>query len=262
MSFHRVCCCDDAGKDPKKLGACCLPDGTCIDGVTVQFCAAQQGAWQGIGSTCDPNPCPVGLCDLVGPFNNPNPGAEFFTVNYLHHGINAVLFHDPVGPDPAYSCSWPSQAGGSFQIQYTGGLGYSIVNPQPGAITNQGGTCFFTNTGGTCTFGSGSYCLTGPPHISRAGPAGGDKAWRLTAVQSVRHDNTGNEGGFQDILGQITYHFRKLATASGQPSTMTGNWTLCSTSVSWGTSPIDLGCGAGQCGLDVSSFGVLQMFVS
>jgi hypothetical protein len=39
-------------------GACCLPDGTCLTGLTQSECAAQGGIWQGEGTTCTPNNCP------------------------------------------------------------------------------------------------------------------------------------------------------------------------------------------------------------
>lgn len=38
------------------LGACCLPDGSCISSTAVQ-CGAAGGVWQGPDTGCEPNPC-------------------------------------------------------------------------------------------------------------------------------------------------------------------------------------------------------------
>ena len=35
------------------VGACCLPDGTCVDGLTQADCEFQGGAFQGVGAPCD-----------------------------------------------------------------------------------------------------------------------------------------------------------------------------------------------------------------
>ncbi|MCZ6494030.1 MAG: hypothetical protein O6933_08125 [Planctomycetota bacterium] len=50
----------DQGGDP--IGACCLPDGSCID-VTETQCQTQGGAYQGDGAMCDGANCPAfGAC--------------------------------------------------------------------------------------------------------------------------------------------------------------------------------------------------------
>jgi FtsP/CotA-like multicopper oxidase with cupredoxin domain len=48
---------------PAALGACCIPDGSCVL-VTSNQCAALDGTFQGVGTSCSPNPCqpPVGAC--------------------------------------------------------------------------------------------------------------------------------------------------------------------------------------------------------
>jgi FtsP/CotA-like multicopper oxidase with cupredoxin domain len=48
---------------PGALGACCIPDGSCVL-VTSNECASLGGTFQGVGTTCSPNPCqpPVGAC--------------------------------------------------------------------------------------------------------------------------------------------------------------------------------------------------------
>ncbi len=46
------------------LGACCLPNGTCVDGETVFSCNSLGGAYQGNGSQCGPLLCLTGACCL------------------------------------------------------------------------------------------------------------------------------------------------------------------------------------------------------
>ncbi len=59
---------DCAAGDP--TGACCLPDGSCADGLTAAQCAAQSGVFQGALSTCGtlnpPCPQPTGACCFSG----------------------------------------------------------------------------------------------------------------------------------------------------------------------------------------------------
>ena len=70
--------CNDAGGDyqgdgtecepglcPDPTGACCLPDGDCIDGVTEDECGAMDGDYRGDGSECRTEECPqppTGAC--------------------------------------------------------------------------------------------------------------------------------------------------------------------------------------------------------
>lgn len=54
--------------EPEPTGACCFND-KCTPDVTENECEASNGAWQGAGSSCDPNPCeppppPTGACCL------------------------------------------------------------------------------------------------------------------------------------------------------------------------------------------------------
>jgi FtsP/CotA-like multicopper oxidase with cupredoxin domain len=48
---------------PAGLGACCIPEGSCVL-VTSNQCASLGGTFQGVGTSCSPNPCqpPVGAC--------------------------------------------------------------------------------------------------------------------------------------------------------------------------------------------------------
>ncbi|MEM7228397.1 MAG: SdrD B-like domain-containing protein [Planctomycetota bacterium] len=43
-------------------GACCLMDGSCVVTVDASACVMQGGVFQGIGTTCAPNPCPEACC--------------------------------------------------------------------------------------------------------------------------------------------------------------------------------------------------------
>ena len=46
------------------LGACCMPDGACVTGVSSPACAGMSGVFQGVGTSCTPNNCPqpMGAC--------------------------------------------------------------------------------------------------------------------------------------------------------------------------------------------------------
>lgn len=51
--------------EPCECGACCYGDGACEENATEFYCedpvgflGNPQGVWQGVGTDCDPNPCP------------------------------------------------------------------------------------------------------------------------------------------------------------------------------------------------------------
>jgi hypothetical protein len=50
---------------PATAGACCMPSGACFV-TTADLCASHAGTFQGVGTTCTPNPCaiPTGACCL------------------------------------------------------------------------------------------------------------------------------------------------------------------------------------------------------
>jgi len=54
-----VCSGPSANQCP--LGACCLPNGSCVGGVSSSQCASQGGSFRGVGSTCA-GACPTGGC--------------------------------------------------------------------------------------------------------------------------------------------------------------------------------------------------------
>jgi hypothetical protein len=50
--------------DPCECGACCYEDNSCTDNIPEFYCedpvgffGVAQGTWQGVGTSCDPNPC-------------------------------------------------------------------------------------------------------------------------------------------------------------------------------------------------------------
>jgi len=49
-----------------QVGACCLPGGTCVT-TTSALCTGQGGSFQGIGSSCSPNPCTGAQARLFTP---------------------------------------------------------------------------------------------------------------------------------------------------------------------------------------------------
>ena len=53
-------------------GACCASDDTCSGGVTETECTSSGGSYRGDSSSCLPDPCVPGLCDvaLIGPISN------------------------------------------------------------------------------------------------------------------------------------------------------------------------------------------------
>ncbi len=72
-------------------GACCLWDGTCVDGTTVPECAALAGVYQGDGTVCAPAPGGV-VCPP------PPTGANFFT--------DPAAFENALPPDKRAKASW------------------------------------------------------------------------------------------------------------------------------------------------------------
>ena len=52
-----VSCTPNPCPQPIDSGACCLPDGSCLESDSLH-CDSIGGSWQGAGTDCDPNPCP------------------------------------------------------------------------------------------------------------------------------------------------------------------------------------------------------------
>ncbi len=75
----------------KQGDACCLWDGSCVDGTTPASCAALAGVFQGDGSVCAPAPGGV-VCPL------PPTGANFFT--------DPAAFENALPPDKRAKASW------------------------------------------------------------------------------------------------------------------------------------------------------------
>ncbi len=104
-------------------GACCLHDGSCLV-LTQSDCLAQQGVWEGPGTSCTPNPCPCilelcigaccladGTCVLLDQYNCQNEGGTY-------QGIDTVC-----DPNP---CKGPSSAPEPGSAQHSWGKIKSI----------------------------------------------------------------------------------------------------------------------------------------
>jgi hypothetical protein len=80
----------NAGSCAAVTGACCFVDGTC-QVLTEPNCTALTGVYQGDGTTCDPNPCPIPqptdrtLCEIAQDTSNGRPLFEGEWVRI--HGI-------------------------------------------------------------------------------------------------------------------------------------------------------------------------------
>jgi sulfatase modifying factor 1 len=55
-------------------GACCQPDGTCSEETDEAACIGLGGVWQGAGTICDPNPCPLPPAVVIDTVTIGNPG--------------------------------------------------------------------------------------------------------------------------------------------------------------------------------------------
>ncbi|MHC4991907.1 MAG: hypothetical protein ACYTGC_13100, partial [Planctomycetota bacterium] len=62
------------------VGACCFPDGSCVDGLAQGECTGQGGVYQGDGSDCGGVQCPTGPCpgegDCCAEGGNGTPGCD------------------------------------------------------------------------------------------------------------------------------------------------------------------------------------------
>lgn len=119
-----------------QIGACCLPDGSCLENIGDGTCGGLGGVFQGNGSTCPVGGCPV----LIGACCDPVSGAC----------SNGLLEGDCLA------------GGGTFQGEGT----TCTANPCPepmGACCLGGGSCLTSTesvcTGGGFTFaGNGTQC--------------------------------------------------------------------------------------------------------
>ncbi len=138
------------------LGACCFHEGPC-EIVTEDSCQPMYGEWMGIGTVCDPDPCPlVGACCLES--GDCEPLTEF--------GCQ-VLFggHWFAGDCLPDACRWGAccHEGPSCEVEYKyacsglwmGAHTFCFPNPCPGA---EGACCF---DDGSCQFVLEADCPVG-----------------------------------------------------------------------------------------------------
>jgi hypothetical protein len=85
--------------DPSQAGACCLPNQTCGEMLSIN-CAAASGSYQGDGTSCDPDPCgPPALIVSAGPDKEINSGGS------------TVLEATVSGGTPPYFIEWSPAEG-------------------------------------------------------------------------------------------------------------------------------------------------------
>lgn len=103
----RACCCND-------LGACCLPDGTCLD-TTESDCLERSGVFQGVGTKCAETDCP-----------EPPPVIEPCTTGH----IALVTFAGWIARQPTDCCDDSFASGssinGTYAVPSTGGSSYVL----------------------------------------------------------------------------------------------------------------------------------------
>lgn len=140
---------------PDPTGACCLPNGSCIDNVTSAACAAQGGIYRGNGVLCSAQMCPEfpraccfasggGTCQNLTPSQcigfggTPGPAGSA-CATYVCFPMGACCLPDGscIGPVSPAACSAQS---GNFQGHMTTCAG--VMCPQPiGACCSATGFC-------------------------------------------------------------------------------------------------------------------------
>ena len=128
------------------VGACCLPNGTCLDGQAQSACTGQNGTFQGDGSTCGTVTCPqpsAACCFTNGQCLN------MTSVNCSTAGGNWL---------PGSSCSGSTCPTGSCCLP----MGQCLSGVTSAECSTQGGT--FRGVGTTCASPcpqpSGACCLS------------------------------------------------------------------------------------------------------
>ncbi|TWT42314.1 Glutamyl endopeptidase precursor [Phycisphaerae bacterium RAS1] len=88
-------------------GACCLNDGTCLPARSLAQCNAAGGMYQGNGTSCTPNPCPV----VMGACCRPESGECFVTTQstcqlsgWNYQGDNTTCAPNPCPQPPTGAC--------------------------------------------------------------------------------------------------------------------------------------------------------------
>ncbi len=173
---------------PIDSGACCLPDGSCLESDSI-YCDSIGGDWQGAGTDCDPNPCPQpqGACCMPD-------GSCFETVQMQcmssggsWQGVGTTCTPNPC-PQPIDSgaCCLPDGSCLESDSIYCDSIGGDWQGagtdcdpnpcPQPqGACCMPDGSCFETVemqcvTSGGIWMGPGVSCTPNPcPQVSDSG---------------------------------------------------------------------------------------------
>jgi hypothetical protein len=149
-------------------GACCFADGHCAN-LLADECIAQGGDFQGTGTVCDPNPCPVawgaccfgdGHCEIL----DANTCVDY---NGVWYGMDEPCDPNPC-PQPPEACCYPS-GNCSFvppaQCEATGGTPMGAGTtcdqiackaPAMGACCLDEGVCLVTDEEG-CAAQGGIY---------------------------------------------------------------------------------------------------------
>lgn len=157
-------------------GACCLPDGNCVDDLGTSTCAALSGVFQGNGSTCAGSSCSVLLgacCDPVnGVCGNGVLEADCLSGGGTFQGEGTDCTNDPC-PEPTGACCLGGGnclsatesvcVGGGFQ--FAGNGSQCPVACDLGACCNPvDGTCselieFDCDSNGGNFLGQGTSCM-------------------------------------------------------------------------------------------------------
>lgn len=146
-----------------QIGACCLPDGKCLEGIGGGTCSALDGDHQGNGTTCAGSSCPVLLgacCDPVnGTCSDGVVEADCLSGGDTFQGEGSDCVSDPC-PEPTGACC----LGGANCLSATeslcvsGGFDYAGNGSQcPGACA-LGACC--NPTDGTCSESTNFDCTS------------------------------------------------------------------------------------------------------
>ncbi|MBX3395325.1 MAG: thrombospondin type 3 repeat-containing protein [Phycisphaerae bacterium] len=152
-------------------GACCLPNGTCIDNETPSDCSNKLGTFKGADSLCSQVSCPqpTGACCLPnGTCTADQTAAQCTGANGTFQGAGTTC-NGVSCPQPTGACCLPngtcsanqtaaqcSGANGTFQGAGTTCNGVSCSQPT-GACCLPNGTCSANQTAAQCSGANGTF---------------------------------------------------------------------------------------------------------
>ncbi len=144
-------------------GACCMEDGSCVDGLTAAECAAQNGTWQGADVLCEDVECPqpepgdnCGLPIVVDLSTSPFTDVNQTTCGRGNSYDNTCLDYYDGGEDIIYELIVPT-AGFykvSFDPQGTTWTGFAISDTCP-----PGNECLVVKTSSSSSLPYGTDCM-------------------------------------------------------------------------------------------------------